>query len=303
MRKGTRTVLSMQNNYKGPPQDVRDGDPGAGGAQGGGRQDAAEGGVREAWSAMGAPRLVEYWEQDPCQPPGQYGAGWPTAERSSAGAPSERPPKPDLGVKIEAQFTVGEYHDRDPVGEGVDGARSRSCATRSTRSPRAPSRCCGRTSRAGSKFFVAKVDPKKVKFESGQRGCCRRCGSTTTASEFALPIRLGLANAKDKQDLIVSILAPGQRYEVANYKNVTIPTNLDVDGRRCGRGSGSSTRRCSTARSSGTRARWSRSTRGTRRRAIRARGRRSTRTTSAMLGADVAERRPGRRATATTASC
>jgi hypothetical protein len=27
----------------------------------------------------------------------------------------------------------------------------------------------------------------------------------------------------------VSILAPGQRYEVANYKNVTIPTNLDVN--------------------------------------------------------------------------
>jgi MYXO-CTERM domain-containing protein len=26
----------------------------------------------------------------------------------------------------------------------------------------------------------------------------------------------------------VTILAPGQRYEVANYKNVTIPTNLDV---------------------------------------------------------------------------
>ena len=25
MRKGTRTVLSMQNNYKGPPERVRDG--------------------------------------------------------------------------------------------------------------------------------------------------------------------------------------------------------------------------------------------------------------------------------------
>jgi MYXO-CTERM domain-containing protein len=37
-----------------------------------------------------------------------------------------------------------------------------------------------------------------------------------------------MINAKDKQDLIVHILAPGQRYEVANYKNVFIPTNLDV---------------------------------------------------------------------------
>jgi hypothetical protein len=39
---------------------------------------------------------------------------------------------------------------------------------------------------------------------------------------------LGLANSSGTQDLIVSILAPGQRYDVANYKNVTIPTNLEV---------------------------------------------------------------------------
>jgi hypothetical protein len=30
------------------------------------------------------------------------------------------------------------------------------------------------------------------------------------------------------QDLIVHILAKGQRYETANYPNVAIPTNLDV---------------------------------------------------------------------------
>ncbi|HUS27936.1 MAG TPA: MYXO-CTERM sorting domain-containing protein, partial [Kofleriaceae bacterium] len=30
------------------------------------------------------------------------------------------------------------------------------------------------------------------------------------------------------QDLIVNILAPGQRYEVANYPNVTIPTNIEL---------------------------------------------------------------------------
>ena len=48
------------------------------------------------------------------------------------------------------------------------------------------------------------------------------------SDEFTLPIRLGLANSSGTQDLIVDILSPGQRYEVANYPNVTIPTNLDV---------------------------------------------------------------------------
>jgi len=46
---------------------------------------------------------------------------------------------------------------------------------------------------------------------------------------FSLPVRLGLLNSGGKQDLIVHILAAGKRYEVANYPNVTIPTNLDVD--------------------------------------------------------------------------
>jgi MYXO-CTERM domain-containing protein len=49
------------------------------------------------------------------------------------------------------------------------------------------------------------------------------------AESFSLPVRLGLVNSSGTQDLVVHILARNQRYEVANYKNVTIPTNLDVD--------------------------------------------------------------------------
>jgi MYXO-CTERM domain-containing protein len=46
--------------------------------------------------------------------------------------------------------------------------------------------------------------------------------------QFSLPVRLGLLNSSGKQDLIVHILAENQRYEVANYENVTVPTNIDV---------------------------------------------------------------------------
>ena len=65
MRDGTRTVLSMQNDYKGPLNDfamvipvpvvLKEADvktlPRA---------------VFANVEKMGAPRLVEYWEQDPC---------------------------------------------------------------------------------------------------------------------------------------------------------------------------------------------------------------------------------------------
>jgi MYXO-CTERM domain-containing protein len=77
------------------------------------------------------------------------------------------------------------------------------------------------------KFFVAKVDPQKVKFVDG-RAELSPLRFHYDSEEFTLPIRLGLANSSGTQDLIVNILAPRQRYEVKNYKNVTIPTNLDV---------------------------------------------------------------------------
>src|SRR5262245_15390471 len=67
LRSGTRTVLSMQNNYKGPPEAfamvipvpvvLHEGDV-----------KTLPKDVFERVEKMGAPRLVEYWEQDPCQP-------------------------------------------------------------------------------------------------------------------------------------------------------------------------------------------------------------------------------------------
>ena len=49
------------------------------------------------------------------------------------------------------------------------------------------------------------------------------------APTFTLPVRLGLLNSAGKQDLIVHLLGKKQRYEVANYKNASIPTNIVVE--------------------------------------------------------------------------
>ncbi len=58
------------------------------------------------------------------------------------------------------------------------------------------------------------------------------------ASELRLPVRLGLLNAESKQDLIVYVLSPDSRFEVANYPNVFVPTNIEVsDSVRNGFGS------------------------------------------------------------------
>ena len=111
------------------------------------------------------------------------------------------------------------------------------------------------------------------------------------SEEFSLPIRLGLANSSGKQDLIVNISRADKRYEVANYKNVVHPDELRRQADGEGRGSASSTRRCSTRRSRRTRARSSPSTRGPRRRQLPLRS---------VPELDARRRRPDRRSAATS---
>ena len=225
MRDGTRTVLSMQNNYKGPPQDfamvipvpvvLHEGDV-----------KTLTKDVFAHVEAMGAPRLVEYWEQDPCAPPVVVDAlAMPAGVAMDADKPDRKPG--DLGVKIEAKFTVGEYQIvilSAKESTGLDTWLHQE----NYKIPDGAEPLLRPYVEANMKFFVAKVDPKKVKFENG-RAALSPLRFHYDSDDFTLPIRLGLANSNGTQDLIVEILANNQRYEVANYKNVFIPTNIDVD--------------------------------------------------------------------------
>src|SRR5262249_34781269 len=84
-----------------------------------------------------------------------------------------------------------------------------------------------------SKFFVAKVDIKKVARNAQGAVQLSPLRFYFDANELRLPVRLGLLNAGAKQDLIVYVIHPDSRYEVANYPNAFIPTNLEVaDGVR-----------------------------------------------------------------------
>src|ERR1051326_3996488 len=107
MRMGTRTVLAMENSYAGPPAafamvvpvpvvlhepDVK----------------TLTKDVFAHVEQMGAPRLVEYWEQDPCRPPipEEMPAG---VAYATAVDKEEKAGRADLGVKVEAKFNVAEY--------------------------------------------------------------------------------------------------------------------------------------------------------------------------------------------------
>jgi MYXO-CTERM domain-containing protein len=224
MRDGQRTVLSMQNNYEGPPEGFALVVPVPVVLQKENVKTLPRA-IFDRVDQLTSPRLVEYWEQDPCYHPELSPAAMPSMAKGAM-APSGGVGGASFGVTIEAQFTVGEYEivilsAKDATGLDIWLHRS------GYKIPDGAEPYFRPYVAGGSKFFVAKVDPQKVTFENGQ-AMLSPLRFFYDSDTFSLPIRLGLINSHGPQDLIVDILAMGQRYEVANYDNVTIPTNLDV---------------------------------------------------------------------------
>ena len=98
-------------------------DPGAGRAQGSGREDAAERRCSQNVERMGAPRLVEYWEQDPCRPEPKYDRdardGRQVGRAAADGEAEAGQPRRHRRGAVHRR----RVPDRDPVGEGFDRPR------------------------------------------------------------------------------------------------------------------------------------------------------------------------------------
>jgi len=226
MREGRRTVLSMRNNYQGPPEGFAMVVPVPVVLQ----EDNVKVLPDEVFARVDkltAPRLVEYWEQDPCAPPEpEYDMATGAVQESGAAPVPSAPGGKDLGVTIEAQFDVGEYNvvilsAKDSTGLEKWLAQEKYAIPAGAGPHLRP------YVESGSKFFVAKVDTSKVTFKDGQAMLSPLRFHYDT-DDFQLPVRLGLMNSAGTQDLLVYLLARGQRYEMANYPNVTIPTNINV---------------------------------------------------------------------------
>src|SRR3954453_3724368 len=108
MREGTRTVLSMQNDYQGPAESFAMVVPVPVVLQ---KENVKTlpAAIFARIDQLDAPRLVEYWERDPCAPVSRPGLiTGPRRAAKPAPPPAAGAAGKDLGVTIEAQFTVGE---------------------------------------------------------------------------------------------------------------------------------------------------------------------------------------------------
>ena len=114
-RHDNNTVITMANDYQGDPQEFavvipvptvleRD------------QIHVTEPAIIDHLDAYTAPRLVEYFDSDPCVR--YYPAAVLRSDRVEEGAWREREKAAALGVTIEAEYTVGEYDILNSVCSG-----------------------------------------------------------------------------------------------------------------------------------------------------------------------------------------
>jgi hypothetical protein len=224
-RDGNRTVITMANDVSGNIKDfavvvpvpmvlqqdqVHVGDPA----------------VLKKLDAFSAPRLVEYFDANPCQPPMLYDrvmAPAPMAQEF-AGAAKARSSNA-LGVTVEAQFSVGEY-DIVVLGAKESNGLETWLGQNGYKIPRGAAPLFRPYIRQNMKFFVAKVNLKE--FNKAGFEFLRPIQMAYESPKFMLPIRLGMINAGTAQDLVVYILSPKGQAEVVNYRTVNVPSDANV---------------------------------------------------------------------------
>ena len=222
-RHDNKTVITMANDFKGDVKEfamvvpvptmlekdqIHVGDPS----------------VLKHLADYSAPRLVEYFDPNPCQ------MLYPESRTmdmmaKAAEAPARQERIRTLGVTVEAQYQVGEYdililsakesHGLETwLGENGYGI------------PNGASAVLRSYIKHNMKFFVAKVNlveqsklgfthlrPLQIAFES---------------PKFMLPIRLGTVNADGSQELFIYALTKQGRVETTNYRTVRLPEAQEI---------------------------------------------------------------------------
>jgi len=223
-REGPRTVLTMANDYQGDVKDFALVVPVPVVLQ---KEQVNVGDRRivERLDAFSAPRLVEYFDEDPCRP--VYPASREVRMRAAAPSAAVDGAQRDnaLGVTIEAKFAVGEY-DILILGARESDGLVTWLTQNGYKLPNGARELLQPYIRDRQKFFVARVNLK----EAAKNGFTplRPLQIAMESPRFGLPIRLGMANAQQEQDLLVYLLTPQGRVETTNYRTVEIPTDREV---------------------------------------------------------------------------
>jgi hypothetical protein len=222
VRDGKRTVLTMANDYQGDPKEFAIVIPVPTVI----KKDAvkvADKAVIEHVDAYSAPRLVEYFDEDPCRPIYDFRA----PASAAGGLRGFKDGKGDkaLGVTIEASYSVGEY-DILILSAEQSGGLETWLTDNGYKIPKGAGDVLGSYIKQSMKFFVAKVNLGRQAKEGFTY--LRPLRVEFSTPKFMLPIRLGTVNANGPQELFIYTLTRKGRVETTNYRTIKLPSDAEV---------------------------------------------------------------------------
>jgi hypothetical protein len=221
VRDEDKTVMTMANDFEGDAKDFAVVIPVPTFIEKG-QIHVGDNALIEHLDAYSAPRLVEYFDADPCMPPVAMPA--PPAAFFSMGRATVAHDKA-LGVKVEAQYTVGEY-DIIILSAEQSGGLETWLKENGYKIPEGAGDILESYIKQKMRFFIAKVNLE----EKAKAGFTylRPLQVAYESPKFMLPIRLGTVNANGPQDLFVFALTRKGRVETTNYRTVKLPTGMTI---------------------------------------------------------------------------
>lgn len=210
LRDGSRTVVTLQLDYRGPAEDFALVIPVPGPLL---AEDVRvlDKRLLDRLDGVTAPRLLERWEQDPCLARAQQQAREPAAMTG-------RPPPPPT-------YQDGEYSVMAPGAEEsadiVGFLRARKyhlgAAAEAALRPYAD---------LGMRFLIAEVDRQQVHFNSDGEASLSPLRYHHDSEHMILPLKVGASQALGVQELVVHVIAIGRRLEAASYPAELMPTSV-----------------------------------------------------------------------------
>jgi Na+-translocating ferredoxin:NAD+ oxidoreductase RnfD subunit len=222
-RDGNRTVMTMANDFQGDAKDfaivipvptmiTRK------------QINVADKALIDHLDAYTSPRLVEYFDDDPCRPI-VYRQMMPTTAAAPMQEAAAKRRANSLGVTIEAKYTVGEY-DILILGAKESGGLTTWLTENGYKLPKGADAILGSYIKQKNRFFVAKVNLE----EQAKLGFTylRPIQIAFESPKYMLPIRLGTLNANGPQELFIYTLSRTGRVETTNYRTVKLPTGDEL---------------------------------------------------------------------------
>jgi hypothetical protein len=226
VRDGNKTAVTMYNDFKGDTKDFAMVVPVPVVLR---KEDVkvVDQSVFQRLNDYSAPRLVEYWDRNPCEPEMLYDKmeNVKSVELAPQATGASRLTKKDLGVKVEAKYLVGEY-DILILSAKESGGLKEWLTSNGYKIPDGAEEVLDPYIKSNLKFFVVKVnETEKKKLNTN---FLRPIQISFNSPKFMLPIRLGMANADGDQDLIVYAFTRKGRIECTNYRNANIATDKNI---------------------------------------------------------------------------